>query len=112
MHYLLARSAFSFLKFIDIAPRELEDFHSLSTLARQIRLLEVECRSVKFEPFKEYVALSFHFEESLAHYHTGTRYLPRMSPPIPSPSLPWIIFETFVVAGIFPTFAKSRLRDG
>ena len=50
---LVAYSAFAFLKFIDVAPSEVDAFHSLPTIARQIRALQLERRRVEFEPLKE-----------------------------------------------------------
>ena len=55
MACLQARSAFSFLSFIDLTPRDVNDFHWLTTMAQQIRLLQLQRRSMELEPFKEYV---------------------------------------------------------
>ncbi len=101
-----ARSAFAFLKFIDMAPRELNDFHSSSTIARQIRSLQVGRRSIEFEPFKEYISC-FTLKEFFINHFIGTYCSSRMLPPTPFPFLRLTIYETFVVAKTSPTLARS-----
>ncbi|KAI0757147.1 SNF2 family N-terminal domain-containing protein [Daedaleopsis nitida] len=46
-------STFAFLKFIDVAPSEINAFHSLPTIARQIRALRLERRRAEFESLKD-----------------------------------------------------------
>ena len=55
MTSLQARSAFSFLRFIDLTPRDVNDFHWLTTMAQQIRLLQLQRHNMELEPFKGYV---------------------------------------------------------
>ncbi|KAI0361785.1 hypothetical protein OH77DRAFT_461899 [Trametes cingulata] len=47
------RSAFAFLKFIDISPSEASAMHSLPTFARQIKALQLEQRWNELEPYRE-----------------------------------------------------------
>ena len=46
-------AAFSFLKFIDVTPSEVSVFHSLPTLERQLRAIQLQQRSLVNEPYKE-----------------------------------------------------------
>ena len=50
-----ANSAFSFLKFIDVAPSEVSAFRSLPTLARQVRALQLEHRIEEMDMLKQCV---------------------------------------------------------
>lgn len=53
---LPANSAFAFLKFVDLTPGDISAFHSLPTIARQLRILQLERRGIELEPFKECVS--------------------------------------------------------
>ncbi|RDX56022.1 hypothetical protein OH76DRAFT_1396366 [Lentinus brumalis] len=48
-----SNSAFSFLKFIDTAPSEVSVFHSLPTLARQVRALQLELRGADLDTLNQ-----------------------------------------------------------
>ena len=49
----ISASTFSFLKFVDAAPSEISVFHSLPTMARELRAMQLAKRDSEIRPYDE-----------------------------------------------------------